>query len=399
MTRKRVIFHMGAPKTGTSFLQSVFSEQVAELRDLGIDYPYAESSIVVRKGSCIGNVMTLLFQSHLIGQKNINSTKTKGLDALWNDECLEKLVSVANESKSETVLFSSEGFSALHNNKLRRLLNRFNAEFDAEFIFFVRDPYDYIYSAWRQLLKNGQLSLNFESFTKRRITLGEGKPFAMFSTLSVAKDYPNIKIINYDTYKSSLVNAFFDNIGLDFEYKKKTTTQELVHNRSLTPSEAALQLMVNQNFNDSFFPLFVQTRMLEREDFNLQNQDHFSSEADQMIIDYFVRNFLELNSRIIGGPLRTEYKPQQNIHTTIQSNDVAVVLEALRDLSLKREERADLKCTIKHLFKFLIFKRVPYDFDPTAYLELNKDVFLAGMDPYRHYSENGYFEGRPYRYY
>ena len=33
-------------------------------------------------------------------------------------------------------------------------------------------------------------------------------------------------------------------------------------------------------------------------------------------------------------------------------------------------------------------------FDPAAYLALNPDVEAAGVDPYRHYKEFGYFEGR-----
>jgi len=33
-------------------------------------------------------------------------------------------------------------------------------------------------------------------------------------------------------------------------------------------------------------------------------------------------------------------------------------------------------------------------FDPVAYLAVNPDVAAAGVDPYRHYKEFGYFEGR-----
>lgn len=41
---------------------------------------------------------------------------------------------------------------------------------------------------------------------------------------------------------------------------------------------------------------------------------------------------------------------------------------------------------------------LPIDFDATAYLELNPDVAMAGVDPAKHYSEFGHAEGRRYRY-
>lgn len=361
-----------------------------------MDYPYPETETVIENGACIGNVVSILFQHKLITQENNNPTKKRGLAALWNDRCLEKLISIAKESKYDTVLFSSEGISALHPDKLRKVLNRFNAEFNTEFILFVRDPYDYSYSAWRQLLKVAYLQLPFESFLKRRLAR---QSFGMFNALHIAKDYPELKLINYDFYKKSLANAFFDNVGIDLQVEERTTSEEVIHNRSLSPSESELMLVTNQHFEGTFFPVLLRHRLLARKNFTPLNKKHFSKEADKMLTDYFRENFSQLNSRIVGSPIRLDYLSQESTTRQIEPQDVEVLLETFHHFVAKRKQRQPLKNKIKHFYKVITIRRVPFDFDPYAYLELNSDVSASGLDPYFHYSRNGYREGRPYRYY
>ena len=104
MTRKRVIFHLGAPKTASSYLQSVFSQQANNLKALDIDYPYAESQEVINSSACVGNVVKMLYLNKIIKQEN-NATFMAPLGKLWSQECNDFIIDTIKNSECQTVLF------------------------------------------------------------------------------------------------------------------------------------------------------------------------------------------------------------------------------------------------------------------------------------------------------
>jgi len=68
MTKKRLFIHVGAPKTGSSFLQSVFRERGEELKNYGILYPGIENReyIVTPNVDINGHLLTRIFRLCLV---------------------------------------------------------------------------------------------------------------------------------------------------------------------------------------------------------------------------------------------------------------------------------------------------------------------------------------------
>lgn len=399
--KKRVIFHIGAPKTGTTYLQSLFSQNVNVLREAGIDYPYAETKEVIESGTTVGNVIRMLYVEGLI-KHDSDSFRKVPLVKLWSEACANNLTSIADTSPSETVLFSSEGMSCLSESNLRYLHDSLSDRHQVEFVLFVRDPYDYAYSAWRQRVKASQLQWSFRDYvlTNARTPADRIKSFVMFNAAKILMDNNfRCTVINYDTYKKNLADIFIKAAGIDLSGGVlKDESSRSLHNRSYSPSEAQLQLLVNQQFGGTQFPAYVSSRLLTRENYKPMVKDYYDREADQLILEKYNETIQRINGGVMGEKLRTEPREGGDSEPMIEAQDLALLLDAFRFVESSRTKKDTPLKKISHYFKIARLKNVPRDFDPQAYLELNNDVAMSGVDPYLHYSRNGRFEGRPYRY-
>ena len=100
--RKRIIFHIGLPKTGSSALQALLSRNVAALERIGISYPNPENP---QSQVCSGNLMHVML--NMATADRVTYKKPELLRAY--------LVQVANAaidaSPCQTVLLSGEFFS------------------------------------------------------------------------------------------------------------------------------------------------------------------------------------------------------------------------------------------------------------------------------------------------
>jgi hypothetical protein len=402
MTRKRVIFHVGAPKTGTTYLQSIFSQHCKQLNAAGIDYPFPETKEVIESGALVGNVIRFLYIKGLIKQEK-NAFKMDDLNKLWSEQCTDNLLQIAEESEYETILFSSEGMSLLNERELKSLYGKFSQKFDIRFILFVRDPFDYSYSAWRQALKAQLSTKSFSEYLTDRIARNskKQKKFGMFNIAEVlVNNKMSCKIINYDTYREELANKFFEhiNIQVKLDYIESTLNTSL-HNRSFSLSEAEIQSIVNNKFKDSQFPLYFRKSLLSRKGYRTSQKSFYDSDLDKSILNNFHSLIDKVNNLIIGDRIRLTPKNIPSMMPKIEPEDVEVLIDSIKFVDSTRSRRLPLIVKIRHFLKAGFMNNVPFDFDPHAYLEMNNDIALSGLDPYIHYSRNGYLEGRPYRYY
>lgn len=399
--RKRVVFHIGAPKTGTTYLQTLFSRHCDDLRAVGVDYPYAEDPVVIETGACVGNVVRMVFVEGLV-TREAQRDGFPVMSRIWNERVVDLIAQVVEKSPFNTVLFSSEAMSGIGREVLLQIRSRLLKHYDCDFVLFVRDHYDHFSSAWRQLLKSRYLQADFETYVQRVIQDGRPSQGIFTPLINYSEAGVPLKVLNYDSFKDRLASELMSVVGIPLDQEAWAAERSSdIFNRSLSPSEACIQLMVNQRFAGTHFPAFVCARMLSRSPSGGAHEKTYDPVIDARLIEHFGGWIEKANQGIHGQPLRTRLREGEELPAarSVDVADLECLLDALRLAHERRTRRRPLLAELVHRWKCLMRPNVPYDFDPDAYLDMHGDVARAEADPYAHYSRNGYLEGRHYRYF
>lgn len=139
----QVILHIGANKTGTSAIQGFLSRNTEYLKKQGILYP------VSGRHSIYGEVAP----SHYPLAKIVERLEVENVRAIIDD--IEK-----EADGYDTVVISSELFHAVSHSAISDALRGHSVTVVA----FIRDYVDYLSSWYRQAVKAGTMSCNFEFF-------------------------------------------------------------------------------------------------------------------------------------------------------------------------------------------------------------------------------------------
>jgi hypothetical protein len=393
--KKRLIIHIGQPKTGSTALQYFFSKYHEELKKNNIDYPRPEGKNVLNTGSCVGNLVKIVYEERLHKQK-IKITDSIIFRDIWKDDYVSLIKDITENSPCDTVIFSAEGISGLSKNAFEKMKGYLEDFFDVEFIIFMRDPYELFYSNWKQWLKVNFITDDFKTFTLEKF-LSPSK-FDLSNPFEVP-DTANMKIINYDTYKHELVKTFLEVTQLHFEIPLEYQSSQLF-NRSFTDSEAYLQLLINRQFKNTSFPFFFRMLLLKRD---AHSRDHsiqfYDKEIHTLILNHLKPKLVSINKIIHGEPLSLEVKKiNASASQSIEKEDVEVLVSALSMSKQTQNKKISLSQKMSHYYKCIRKKNIPFSFDPEAYLILNLDVKDSGMDPYDHFTQYGIYENRPYKY-
>jgi hypothetical protein len=292
--------------------------------------------------------------------------------------------------------FSAEGISGLSQGVFEKMKNYLEEFFDVEFILFIRDPYELIYSGWKQWLKVSFICDDFRKFSLEMF-LGASK-FNIFNPFELRK-IGNIKIINYDTYKNELVKTLIEVAHLNFKIPHDYKSRQLF-NRSFTDSEAALQLKVNQQFKKTRFPFLLRLLLLKRDarQKSLSSQ-YYDKEIHTLILSHLKEKLVAINKVIHGDPISLEVKKIETSEgQLIEEEDEEVFKNALNFVKQTKNKKINLSLWMSHIYKCIRKKNIPFSFDPEAYLMMNEDVKDSGMDPYEHFTEFGIYENRPFNY-
>jgi hypothetical protein len=141
---RRVFLHIGAPKTGTTYLQAVCGHNREALRSRGIEYPEAFGD------------------AHHKAVWDLRETPdqregTKGIDGSWN-----RLVEIVDGADGD-VLLSSEHFVFA----LRRQVERAVSSLDGEVhvIYTARDLVRQVPAVWQERIKN-QKTVAYHDFVR-----------------------------------------------------------------------------------------------------------------------------------------------------------------------------------------------------------------------------------------
>ncbi len=139
---RRVYLHIGAPKTGTSYLQALLAKNRDALAERGIRYPDSKSD------------------AHHKAVWDLRGTPqqrsdTKGIPGSW-----QGLVDQVNAADSDA-LVSSEHFVFAKQPQIRTALSAFDAE--THVIYTARDLARQVPAVWQERVKNNQ-SMSYREF-------------------------------------------------------------------------------------------------------------------------------------------------------------------------------------------------------------------------------------------
>jgi hypothetical protein len=240
MSNKRLIIHPGFHKSGTTALQESFALNRVLLRELGILYPHI--------GTKAHHRVAWALTQRPWGWNKRGGERTP--EKYWS-----QMASRINSAKEETVILSSEFFSEIDGEKIRKIRSDIK-ERDIQILFTLRPLAKLLPSSYQQYLKYG-ITVEYEdwlhaildkpgeskvspTFWKRH---SHGKVVARWVDI-FGKSNVTLLIVNESqpTFLFDEVNEF---LGLP---RNTINAAPSGSNRSLTMEEISLLLEINRQF-------------------------------------------------------------------------------------------------------------------------------------------------------
>jgi hypothetical protein len=192
MMKKKLILHLGLPKTGTSKIQKTFHINHSLLSMNGILYPGRFMS-----NDYSHNKLAFMVVDNLYAEKNIEKAK-------------KLLLELYKETTSHTLVLSSECFPLDPNHEIYNFLSEL---YQVHIVINLRNPSEYLESCYRQIVKDPvrkETKLFSEYFDENVNNLHLNYISVWRSKKWVSK----VTVLNFDAIKSDLLNRFFSAISL-----------------------------------------------------------------------------------------------------------------------------------------------------------------------------------------
>ena len=377
--RKRLIIHIGLYKTGSTALQAFLAGNVSVLAASGIAYPFIAQRDDGGGEISIGNIWLELIR---LRQKYGSVCSTGEMVELFLGEAIGNAIA---ESSHDTILLSCEHLCSA---SALRIIGSFSAVHDVSVIAYVRDPYDFYVSLWKQRVKSQGEAALFDVWLAPLLRDQEQSLFAIlreFAGLPIG-----MNLISYDLHKDRLIESFLLKIGVDPGQCNIEPYKGATHNRSLSYEQAMLVTMALQNGAPSRFSAAL---LFEFMSSPAAFRDPTIRELDAKILAKEEPEILFLNTLLPDNEkLRTTPRlaiPQSEI--TFSSANVGRTIGTL----VAHVAEAGPKET--RLTSPVANPGLPANFDAEEYLLRNPDVAAAGMDAEIHYMQHGRWENRVFR--
>lgn len=213
--------HAGAGKTGTSGIQRFLGINRDKLRESGVEYPIFDTQVPITKFPWAGNIAFYGRDLNLgkVTQEDLNKTAGIILDSI--------------KPGNTKVIVSGESLANTTPANIERFYAAFRPHFDIEFIFFLRDPLPWAYSAWKQVVRTVREPKTFIQFLEKVKIQPILFPEAWFSQAK------KVHLLSYDEHKNNLTAAFFSCIGIDIT-SHFPEVSKVKANLSLTQSEVEM---------------------------------------------------------------------------------------------------------------------------------------------------------------
>lgn len=216
----KLVLHVGMPKTGSSVIQSSLALSRNHLAAAGIHYPQHWSDDAAVAG--------------FVTSGNIDIDEGTSLRDIFLREMAHVPPTI------HTVLFSNEIMSrALLANP--QILRDVRDVADVLVLSFVRNPVEWLASTYGQFVKGKGLTDDLDAFIPQwTYPTHAVKFFTLCDELGVG-----LTVRNYSTVRKTLLDVFANMLSPETAVSLIRPEREIV-NRSLTPSEEALQRALNR---------------------------------------------------------------------------------------------------------------------------------------------------------
>jgi hypothetical protein len=236
--KKKLIVHVGTPKTGTSFLQEVCIKNYEKLLTLGVLYPGVESNSFVKKANVPINA------SHIL-KYFFNYSDKEELCDLINAE-----LKIVFDFNINTVLISDETLIAYcvphkGNHFIFECLIAVCKGLDIElsFVAYYRKPSEYLPSHWAQLVKKHQETRSLLEFVEQ-----ENIPY-WSNLISLCKLHNNVLIYSYDKEireTEGISGSFFNIVNINYTELDELKVERV--NSSLSLNALTALRLINAEF-------------------------------------------------------------------------------------------------------------------------------------------------------
>lgn len=385
---KKLILHIGFPKTGSSALQSFMSASVPLLARAGVHYPSPEPQSYIDKGLCSGNIVQLLYDLDYVDTE-------KGVVKYHQDfnRLFDHMIEAARQSDKPCTLFSGEVFSQFPEEHVALLAEK-TRDFDVSVVAFVRDPFDFVCSSWKQRVKRSGACDDFRQDVETRTRAGDIEMLDGYRNFD--RYFQDFRIINYDRSKKDVISAFLNTCGIALDRERPAAEASgRIFNKSLTASQANLIIQINREFKGSLIgALFVEFLLRQPS----QSRDTFyDRETHAGLLEAYRATLASINLRLPAGEaLATTPRDSTESSAHIDPQDIAHLLAFFKQTLRYRPNINPLR-KLMNLALRLFWRRLPLNFDPASYALLNPDLPRRGTNLYAHYIKQGREEGRPYR--
>lgn len=228
-----LLLHIGHIKTGSTWLQAGFRENVERLAKLGIRYPRVGGEakrIDYDRMIPTGNGGVLLEDRRKFARRLAKAVPDAAETTLFSSELLFNRLAGQRSVGDVVAAARAHGFE-----RVRLLL-------------FTRAPMPLAVSVWQQVVKGWEgETRDLDTFVTERFDLP--RRVADFADQVAATDGAELTLHNYDTHREDLLAPVEAWLGLDQGTLARPQSQRL--NRSLTRSEAALQVALNRAMGPS----------------------------------------------------------------------------------------------------------------------------------------------------
>ena len=231
----RVILHIGAGKTGTSYLQSCLSLNEEQLLAYGIYYPRSpKHDLAIRGGITGGNGQVIAASLNpRIFQNHSRSALGEPLDV-----ALER-------SNGRDILYSAESMQFFEEEKMFELRSYLHGRnYSLEIVLYIRNMTDMLYSTYNQSVKRSGMTKSFGDFIRSHRPIFVQTLRRLES--SVGRD--SVSVRNYDIVRGDLLRDFCKCIGID---GLSQSPSGAIVNRSLDVDEIEIVVELNRLLKDA----------------------------------------------------------------------------------------------------------------------------------------------------
>lgn len=241
---KKIIIHIGPPKTGSTSIQDMLNSNQCQLAQQGFLYPLSG------RVSEAGYYMVNRFDRRVKYRSPLNShrvlawsldDRVEGLNA---DSVWQSLIEEIEASTTHTIILSAEAFAQLSKEKIYRIANYLKA-YKVQIVAYKRDYLSHALSMYTQNVKRGRVYSSFGKFIRVR----EERLFDLpqiVSNWSEAFGKECFHIKNFDTIKKQgLTLDFLIYMGLSAEESASISSNTGKKNPSPSPSKIRLIRFVN----------------------------------------------------------------------------------------------------------------------------------------------------------